>query len=91
MSFLSALKHGKGRCSDRERLTLRIHRGRSAPNRHAANHRPLTSVLLAQHGPPGFGAAAVAGLGSNDIKRFSANPHHYKLNSSSTLSVIVVK
>lgn len=48
---------------NKERLTLRIHRGRSSQKPPA-----LTSVLLAKHGgcPPGLGPA-LAGLGSRDI------------------------
>ena len=54
---------GKQCVENKERLTLRIHRGRSSQKPPA-----LTSVLLAKHGgcPPGLGPA-LAGLGSRDI------------------------
>ena len=55
---------GDGRqcVENKERLTLRIHRGRSGQRPPA-----LTSVLLAKHGcPPGLGPA-LAGLASRDI------------------------
>ncbi|KAK4025987.1 probable G-protein coupled receptor No9 [Daphnia magna] len=56
--------HGRQCVENKERLTLRIHRGRSE---HQKPPAALTSVLLARHGcPPGLGPA-LAGLGSRDI------------------------
>ena len=55
--------YGRQCVENKERLTLRIHRGRSGQKPPAA----LTSVLLAKHGcPPGLGPA-LAGLAGRDI------------------------